>query len=273
MNKLDVKIGDKYNYLTILKEVSVGVRPSGQHYRRFLCQCDCGKKKIIGLSDIRSGSTISCGCMKGGFEDLTMQRFGRLVALRREENYPNKQTAWLCKCDCGNLKIVRSASLKNGTTKSCGCILNDRALESPKGERLYAIWRGIRIRTLKHSSKSEYYYDRGIKMCDEWKESFESFKEWSLKNGYNDTLSIDRIDNNGDYCPENCRWTTAKVQANNRNTCVYITFENETLSFSQWCDKLGFRADSVGRYVRKHKVSHKEGLEHFMKLKNVKYGF
>lgn len=165
--------------------------------------------------------------------DLTGQHFGRLVVVKRVENSKDNSAHWLCKCECGNETIVRSYLLRNGHTKSCGCLQADRTSEAHTKhgatrldcnrsmQRLYRIWTNIKTRTTNHNVKAfKNYGERGVSICDEWND-FESFKDWSLENGYQDDLTIDRIDVDGNYCPDNCRWVTYKEQnRNKRNTKI-----------------------------------------------------
>lgn len=177
-------------------------------------------------------------------EDLSGQRFGRYTVMCRAESYVSKsgssQSRWLCRCDCGNERIVFAQSLKSGKSRSCGCLQRDVAkTHGWKNTRLYGIWHNMKWRCNNENAASYHNYGgRGISVCKAW-EQFEPFMEWALKNGYSDELSIDRIDNNGNYCPDNCRWVNAKEQANNRRTNNLITANGETLTISEWEKKSG----------------------------------
>lgn len=176
------------------------------------------------------------------FIDLTGQRFGSLLVIERTADYispsGNKTARWLCKCVCGCTTSVNGTDLRRGT-KSCGCLQKKASKEyhTKHGKcntRLYRIWKGIIVRCTnpKHHSY-KLYGAKGITVCDEWRK-FESFLKWSVANGYNDALSIDRIDNSQGYCPSNCRWTTTTVQANNTSRNHYVTFRGETHTLIEW---------------------------------------
>lgn len=195
-------------------------------------------------------------------KDLTGQRFGQLTVIGIDSARQAKQTYWLCECDCGTIKSVRADGLKSGSVKSCGCLkrkqdrinLTKNHKHKMSGTRIYLTWQGMKGRCLnKNNPRWSRYGGRGITVCNEWETDFQAFYQWAMANGYSDGLTLDRIDNNGNYCPENCRWATQQEQARNRRTNIDITIGNSTRTLMEWCEifNLDYRK-MYARYQRNH---------------------
>ena len=179
------------------------------------------------------------------FKDLTNKTFGYLTPLYVTKT-ENKHTYWLCKCVCGATRILQVHQLTSGKVTSCGCMNNktQKSIVISKHKRLYTIYSSMIARCRNPKSKSyPYYGGKGITVFSSWKENFESFVKWSLVNGYNDSLSIDRIDNSKGYSPDNCRWVELKEQFKNKTNNVFYTHNNETHTMAEWCRILNFSID------------------------------
>lgn len=184
----------------------------------------------------------------GKLIDLTGQRFGRLLVIGRAENPVGRKTKWICQCDCGKRTTVEAANLKSGRQKSCGCLRNEKSLiriatynkghPSGRHKRIYKIWLGMKNRCCRKNHETyPWYGGRGIRICEDWTD-YEAFEKWALSSGYGPNLTIDRIDVNGDYTPENCRWITRKDQAYNRRDNHRLTFRGETLTITEWAKRI-----------------------------------
>ena len=191
----------------------------------------------------------------GTFIDLTGQRFGRLVVLERAENiiYSDGHTRvqWLCQCDCGNQVIVRASHLTYGNIKSCGCLRTEILSQGGQIKHnecntpLYHKWTAMRHRC-NNPNNDEYdrYGGRGIQVCPEWDE-YVNFRDWALEHGYDEKLTIDRIDNDGNYEPDNCRFATRIEQQNNMSRNIYYSMNGETHTLSEWSRITGINLQTL----------------------------
>ena len=180
--------------------------------------------------------------------DLTNQKFGKLKVLYRLKYSKTAHTyLWLCQCDCGNIIEVSGNNLRSGHTKSCGCLkLEKQITHNLSKTRLYSIYNNMKARC--YNPKNPYFYNyggRGISICDEWLNDFCSFYNWAVNNGYDSSLFIDRINNNGNYEPNNCRWVTPKENSNNKRNNKYILYKGETHTIAQWAEILEINAHTL----------------------------
>lgn len=180
--------------------------------------------------------------------DMLGRKFGLLTVVEEAEERKDGKVCWICKCDCGNECTVIGKNLRNGNTQSCGCMkksIGDKTrTHGMRNTRLYKIWHDMKRRCYDKRRKAyERYGGKGIQVCDEWKNDFMAFYNWAMDNGYQENLTIDRIDNDGNYEPSNCRWATQKEQQNNRTNNRYVTYEGETMTVAQMEQKHGIPTD------------------------------
>jgi hypothetical protein len=279
--------GKRYGRLTAIKLDHSKKYKDGSTGQWWLCKCDCGSEVVVSKGNL-GRCTRSCGCLskettkkinKERNEDITGKRFGRLVAIRldhvKEQNHGSPLQYWLCRCDCGNEKVVLKYALGKSTF-SCGCYLKEEASKRASrhggaNTNLYKRWSSMKERCFRKTHVHyKNYGGRGITVCDEWKNSFEAFRDWALNNGYEKGLQLDRIDNDGNYEPSNCRWATRTRQANNRRTNKYIEHNGERLTFAEWSQRLGASTNIVDKRmlegwseidaitIKPHRGPHKE---------------
>lgn len=186
----------------------------------------------------------------GRFIEMTGKRFGRLEVIERAANRGGS-VIWKCRCDCGTIKDIPAKTLRNGTAQSCGCLQKEKVsmangTHRMRKTRLYGIWHSMKNRCVDTNDIGYHLYGaRGIKVCDEWRDSFEAFRDWAMANGYRDDLTIDRNDPDGDYCPENCRWATQKEQQNNRRNNKRLFFNGEEHTMSEWAEITGIKVGTI----------------------------
>lgn len=202
--------------------------------------------------------------------DLSGERFGMLLVVDKAylRTSPNGKTdmLWHCKCDCGNEKDVLERSLIYAGTKSCGCLQRQHIQELRRrhgetGTRLYQAWENMRARCNRKSSREyENYGGRGIRVCDEWQNNYESFRDWALDNGYSDNLTLDRKNVNGNYCPENCRWISNQLQQYNKRTNRNISFNGKTQTITQWAKEYKIPVKTLQGRLDKSKWSIEKAL-------------
>jgi hypothetical protein len=200
-------------------------------------------RKRLGWSDKEAVSKDTQNYNKK--KDLTGLKFGKLTVIEEVAPHtePNgrKSRRWKCKCECGNETVVFGYALIKGHTKSCGCLHKKHGM---RHDRIYKIWVNMNQRCNNENNSSyKDYGGRGIHVCNEWlntnEDGFTNFYNWSINNGYSDKLTIDRINSDNNYEPNNCRWATIKEQSNNRRTNTYITIDGVTHTISEWSEITG----------------------------------
>ena len=245
MRKFKDLTGQRFGKLIVVSRADDYIKPNGNKIIQWRCVCDCGNEVVVRGEYLRSGDTKSCGCLTS--ENLVGMKFGRLTVMDRESPKSKKAKGlWVCKCECGNVIKVNTSDLKSGNTTSCGCKRKEtlRQLRTKHGEsntRLYNVWSDMKKRCY-NTKNVDYknYGGRGITVCDEWMD-FQNFYEWAIANGYDETAprgqcTIDRIDVDGCYEPENCRWVDRYIQMNNKRNNRILTYNGESHTLAEWCE-------------------------------------
>ena len=241
--------GQRFGKLIVVERASVPRQ--GTYWR---CKCDCGNEKTVYGGSLKNGATKSCGCIQRKYQkDITGQRFGRLIALHRYFG-GDKGNRWVCQCDCGNKSVVAYHDLVRSDSKcsrSCGCLKRDLTIKRTRKHglskhRLYAIYNNMikRCESKQHHCY-ENYGGRGIKVCPEWRKDFLVFYKWAISNGYESNLTLDRIDNDKGYSPQNCRWVTRVFQQNHRRDNNLLTFNGETRTLTEWARIVGIKNSTI----------------------------
>ena len=198
---------------------------------------------------------------------MSGKRFGKLVVTGYSHTI-NKRVYWKCVCDCGNTCIIHGTKLRNGHTKSCGCIRkiknHSRKNTNPHHKKIYQVWYNMKNRCENRKNrKFEYYGGRGITICDEWQD-FDVFYKWCMESGYSEDLTIDRIDSNGNYEPSNCRWITLEEQQRNKRNNFCIICNGESKTITEWSKILGVTRHSIRYWIEKYNGDSEKAVKHFL---------
>lgn len=217
----------------------------------WLCECQCEKKNKLNIRArlLLHGNKKCCGCTKEIIYDLSCLKFNHWTVIEYVGKSESRNSLWICECDCDHKtrSIITDTNLKQGSSKSCGC-QNKRNTTHGKSRsknkldvKIYKAWSNMKDRCFNENNESFCHYGgRGIIVCNEWldKETgFINFYNWSTKNGADNDLTIDRIDNNGYYAPDNCRWVDFKTQENNKSNNRYITYNGKTQTLTLWSEE------------------------------------
>lgn len=241
-------LGQRFGRLTVIREEEERAKNGSIRWR---CRCDCGGETVATGDILRRGLVVSCGCFmrerasetarRKLYIDLTGERFGKLTVIAEAPRRGNKGYAryWVCKCDCGNEKEVAQNGLRSGRHVSCGECYHPGKTHGMSGTKMYCSWQCMLQRC--ENSNNPYYRNygaRGITVCNEWHD-FQVFHDWAISHGWQKGLQIDRIDVNGNYEPDNCRWVTHAEQQRNRRYHHTISWDGRDWIFADIPRKTG----------------------------------
>lgn len=245
MKRIDVKAGTRFGRWTVIKEVEgqAGVR-------QFLCACDCGTERRVHISNLRRGVSQSCGCRWVATVNAG-DRFGRWSVIQEVEMVGRYVRRFRCKCDCGTETIVRMSKLRYGESQSCGCLAREMCTtHGLSSDRIYYVWFDM-MRRCYNSSCRAYsdYGGRGISVCKQWHDVC-TFYKWAMCSGYKDDLTIEHVDNDGDYSPSNCIWIPQSQQQKNTRRSRRITFDGRTQILADWIRETPIKKQTVMSRLR-----------------------
>jgi hypothetical protein len=246
--------------------------------RKVQCRCDCGTEKAVASYSLKNGDSTSCGCFQRenvknhNFKcnlkhDMLGKKFWRYTVTKRAENKSDGSARWHVECECGNTAIHLGSHLRRGIVKGCRqCAAKDKVTHGDVGTRLYNCWKGVKDRASGKGTDYQKMLYANVSMFPEWND-YTVFREWALANGYQDNLTIDRIDNNGDYSPDNCRWATPEQQTRNkRNTVITMELKHELQR--EYLETGGTIAD----LARAHNLNYQAVYKVISKIRGNHYG-
>lgn len=248
--------GNRYGGLTVLRRSG-----TDKHHRiTWLCHCACcGETVVMTGFSLRVQGSTSCGCQGGKARNEAGNHYGRLTVLKEAGRTKQGMVLWQCRCECGRKTITTGSALRQGLTKSCGCLAQEIREDLHRRRRTHGLrrtpeynaWAGARRRCYSLTDRSyKHYGGRGIEMCKRWRYDFEAFlKDVGLRPSAKH--SIDRIDNDGNYEPENCRWATRQEQGRNKRSNRLLTIDGETQPMIVWAKRYALRMDTLWNRLKR----------------------
>jgi len=228
------------------------------HQRVWLCRCDCGTEVRAKTSDLTRSKTRSCGCLRKRppKTDITGQRFGRLLAVRHIGIGPSGKHTWECRCDCGQVVVVDASTLLLRRKLSCGCIMAERMADTRGLSQTpeHKIWRAM-IKRCHDPANPHYkqYGQRGITVCNEWRQSFAQFLA-DVGRRPHAKLTLERKDNSKGYGPQNCVWVSQSLNNRNKRSNRLVTFNGVTKPLIAWAEEIGINTSTLFSRLKKWTV-------------------
>lgn len=274
-----IEIGTRIGKLTILENLGQIKSEKDKHFY-YKTKCDCGNERIVMATLLRKNKIISC--QKCSIKENSKKRsieigakYGDITIIENLGKIKNndEHDYYKIKCKCDTEQVIRDTLIKTGKKTCCyNCAkkLHSSYKHGKTNTRLFNIWQSMKERcNLKTCHAYKDYGGRGIKICDDWENNFINFYNWAMSNGYNDKLTIDRIDVNGNYEPNNCRWANKIVQANNCRSNRLLTLNGETYTMAEWGRKTGIGGYNIENRLNKYGWSIEKALTTPIKNKNV----